>query len=274
MVILCVFSLLCSLAADLSPVQQEFSKIVQEQKDAQQQWQDAYKNAKTDEDRSALKYPSAEQYAPRVLAVAKKNPDDPAALDALLWIAENCRRGDELDAALPLLLEKYRNEPRIGDVVSRLHYTQSKETEPFLRGLAQKSSIAQLKGKALLTLGRLLKGQAEPAQLLRTNAEPKVRENYRNWLGEDTVKKLQAADPAELRKEAERSFEAVIAKYGKEKSASRTLGEAAKAELFDMRHLQIGMVAPEIKGADVDGKKFALSDYRGEVVVLDFWGHW
>ena len=42
MVILCVLSLLSSLAADLSPAQQEFSKIVQEQKDAQQQWQDAY----------------------------------------------------------------------------------------------------------------------------------------------------------------------------------------------------------------------------------------
>src|SRR5436190_12527701 len=146
MVILCVFSLLCSLAADLSPVQQEFSKIVQEQKDAQQQWQDAYKNAKTDEERSKLKYPSNEQCAPRVLAVAKKNPDDPAALDALLWIAENCRRGDELDAALPLLLDKYPNELRIGDVVSRLHYTQSKETEPFLRGLADKSSSPAFKG--------------------------------------------------------------------------------------------------------------------------------
>src|SRR5436190_19179466 len=169
MVILCVFSLLCSLAADLSPVQQEFSKIVQEQKDAQQQWQDAYKNAKTDEDRSALKYPSAEQYAPRVLAVAKKNPDDPAALDALLWIMENCRRGDELDAALPLLLEKYANEPKVGDVVSRLLFARSKQMEPFLRGIAEKSSINDVRGKALLTLGRMLKEQVEPAQLLRTN---------------------------------------------------------------------------------------------------------
>ena len=24
----------------------------------------------------------------------------------------------------------------------------------------------------------------------------------------------------------------------------------------------------------LDGQKFKLSDYRGKVVVLDFWGHW
>lgn len=32
--------------------------------------------------------------------------------------------------------------------------------------------------------------------------------------------------------------------------------------------------APEITGVDVDGKEFKLSDYRGKVVVLDFWGFW
>jgi hypothetical protein len=32
--------------------------------------------------------------------------------------------------------------------------------------------------------------------------------------------------------------------------------------------------APEIQGVDIDGKKFKLSDYRGKVVVLDFWGNW
>jgi hypothetical protein len=37
---------------------------------------------------------------------------------------------------------------------------------------------------------------------------------------------------------------------------------------------QIGQNAPEIDGEDVDGVKFKLSDYRGKVVVLDFWGHW
>lgn len=36
----------------------------------------------------------------------------------------------------------------------------------------------------------------------------------------------------------------------------------------------IGQLVPEIEGEDIDGVAFKLSDYRGKVVVLDFWGHW
>jgi hypothetical protein len=38
--------------------------------------------------------------------------------------------------------------------------------------------------------------------------------------------------------------------------------------------LEVGNQAPEISGEDIDGKKFKLSDYRGKVVMLDFWGDW
>ena len=30
----------------------------------------------------------------------------------------------------------------------------------------------------------------------------------------------------------------------------------------------------EIAGEDLDGIRFKLSDYRGKVIVLDFWGDW
>lgn len=36
----------------------------------------------------------------------------------------------------------------------------------------------------------------------------------------------------------------------------------------------IGQTAPDIDGEDIDGVRFKLSDYRGKVVVLDFWGDW
>jgi hypothetical protein len=52
------------------------------------------------------------------------------------------------------------------------------------------------------------------------------------------------------------------------------LGELADRELFELRHLLPGKPAPEIAGEDIDGKAFKLSDYRGKVVLLDFWGHW
>jgi hypothetical protein len=36
----------------------------------------------------------------------------------------------------------------------------------------------------------------------------------------------------------------------------------------------IGKPAPEISGEDGDGRSFRLSDYRGKVVLLDFWATW
>jgi cytochrome oxidase Cu insertion factor (SCO1/SenC/PrrC family) len=37
---------------------------------------------------------------------------------------------------------------------------------------------------------------------------------------------------------------------------------------------EVGNLATEIEGEDIDGQRFKLSDYRGKVVVLDFWGNW
>lgn len=52
------------------------------------------------------------------------------------------------------------------------------------------------------------------------------------------------------------------------------LADMVAGEIFEMEHLQIGMEVPEIEGEDVDGVNFKLSDYRGKVVVIDFWGDW
>jgi cytochrome oxidase Cu insertion factor (SCO1/SenC/PrrC family) len=45
-------------------------------------------------------------------------------------------------------------------------------------------------------------------------------------------------------------------------------------QTFGPSELAVGKVAPNITGTDEDGKQFQLSDYRGKVVVLDFWGEW
>jgi peroxiredoxin len=37
---------------------------------------------------------------------------------------------------------------------------------------------------------------------------------------------------------------------------------------------RIGEAAPEIEGEDLEGKPFKLSDYRGKVVLLQFWPSW
>ena len=52
------------------------------------------------------------------------------------------------------------------------------------------------------------------------------------------------------------------------------LADKIRGPRFAEEKLQIGLVAPNIEGEDIDGVKFELQDYRGKVVVLDFWGFW
>lgn len=47
--------------------------------------------------------------------------------------------------------------------------------------------------------------------------------------------------------------------------------QAASPESPLARAPQVGQPAPEIDGVDLDGQRFRLSDYRGKVVMLDFW---
>ncbi|MBK7642869.1 MAG: redoxin domain-containing protein [Planctomycetes bacterium] len=39
-------------------------------------------------------------------------------------------------------------------------------------------------------------------------------------------------------------------------------------------NLAVGKSVPDIEGKDVEGVAFKLSDYKGKVVLLDFWGFW
>jgi len=45
-------------------------------------------------------------------------------------------------------------------------------------------------------------------------------------------------------------------------------------QIFQWRNLRVGRVAPDFETEDVDGVAFKLSEYRGKVVLLDFWGFW
>jgi cytochrome oxidase Cu insertion factor (SCO1/SenC/PrrC family) len=50
-----------------------------------------------------------------------------------------------------------------------------------------------------------------------------------------------------------------------------TVAQKVKAELFEFRNLLVGKEAPDIEGVDQDGQRFKLSDYKGQVVLIDFW---
>ena len=59
-----------------------------------------------------------------------------------------------------------------------------------------------------------------------------------------------------------------------EKYPTTDYGKMAQAARFEAENLQIGKAAPNFTATDENGKTFTLADYKGKVVVLDFWGFW
>ena len=79
-------------------------------------------------------------------------------------------------------------------------------------------------------------------------------------LAKEVAVKLSQADPA--------------SQYAKDYQKIVAGQEAKYAALLASQNVQVGLPAPEINLESPDGKKFALSDLKGKVVLLDFWASW
>src|SRR6202030_2598202 len=78
------------------------------------------------------------------------------------------------------------------------------------------------------------------------------------------------------RNEAIQFFQLVAKDFGDVQldNPRRKIADLAKHSLKALLKSPIGKPAVEIEGEDLEGKSFKLSDYRGKVVLLDFWGSW
>ena len=137
----------------------------------------------------------------------------------------------------------------------------------------------EVQGLACLSLAQYLNDRLNRLDVLRDQDKPDLAQRYHRVFGKDYVEELQRQDCAAVAKEAETLFARASTDYGDVKvpvtyyGSGGTVGKKARTELFQIRRLSVGKEAPDIEGEDQDGKKFKLSDYRGKVVLLDFWYH-
>src|SRR5438876_10810246 len=105
-----------------STAAEEYQALAKEYEVAREEFSNAYQRAKTDAERekAMAKYPQPGKYAPRFLAFARKNPKDPAAIDALVWVAVYSRSGAEFDEAMKLLAADYVGSDKLGPVCQSL----------------------------------------------------------------------------------------------------------------------------------------------------------
>jgi hypothetical protein len=265
---------------------EQVKQIVARQKQLQDAFWKKNKADKSEVEKERLgdtEYPEPDGPAKLLLEIAGEHPKDPAAFDALLWVARSTPRPPNkpdvpFARARDALMRDFARHPRIGEFCRMLSYEEHHlPSVKFVREVYERHPDPAARAQAGLALASQLRRQAGFAESMR-----KAKDGMA-WVkayGEEYAGFLRKADAAALNKEVEAILDRLVgdkelAKVTYERgNKTRTVGEAADAELFELRHLLPGKPAPEIVGEDVDGRSFKLSDYRGKVVLLDFWGDW
>lgn len=239
-------------------------------------WIGEYRTKTSEAERKAFldsnSRPSSAKTVEELLELVEANPADTAALAACAWIASNSA-GPSTEEALDAIARHHvaSSDKRMTSVASALSRSDSRPARDLLEALVAKSPERATRGTALLSLAALDKAKVERIERVR-NAKDLAE--VEKWYGKDVVAELAKLDPGPLEASRIARLELVAKDYADVETTRGTLGSRAEGELFELRHLAVGKVAPQIEGEDVDGVAMKLDDFRGKVVLLDFWGHW
>lgn len=187
-------------------------------------------------------------FRPRFEAFAAAHRGTEAEATALLWLLGDTwwqREDGTMESSsgpiVDALLERHADSPRLEEVV-QCAYVLSKDKKAAVLEQLLESPHAAVRAAVYLARAKAdLRGrQPESAERLRTNCE------------------------------------ILLSDYAAVPYYETTYGAMARAclERYPSESLEVGQTAPDITGEDVSGVPFALSDYRGQVVLLDFWGDW
>lgn len=171
-------------------------------------------------------------------AAAYAGTDD--AVPFLLFVVQNAgAKRDDMVAALDTLTDKHADNPALAELGQMIGFLPR---------------IAPDKGALF-------------AERLAKSANPDVR----GWAL--YAKHQEAIEKADRDGEAYKTAKAELQQAIATVADARLKGEIQGA--IDTREkFGAGNVAPDIEGTDLDGVAFKLSDYKGKVIFLDFWGDW
>ena len=182
------------------------------------------------------------EFVPRFQAAAAAQRGKEDAVPLLAWIVRHGGLGKPVVEALETLAAEHTKSLHLGPVLEILPhlatYLDTSACTTLLEGVLAASSPPELHARALVARATLVVSRAD---------------------GVDD-KQLAAA--------------AVDLEQARKLTKDGPLAAATQQVTAEPRGLQIGDRMPEIAGFDLDGVPFRLSDYRGKVVVLDFWGDW
>jgi len=190
------------------------------------------------------------KYAKRFFQIAQAERKSIAAFQALYLacVADVPRApGSLIKQALQRILEDHAKERWLHHAFQGLSRQDHESVPAFYREVLKRNPDRTVQGIATFYLATLL------------SQKPKFDE----------------AEVLALFKRCTGEFKDVQLEFQyEEQRLEYDLAELATPRIFEHEHLRVGKKAPEIVGKDVEGKTFKLSDYRGKVVVLDFFADW
>ena len=241
-------SLTCSPSVGLAPPSvpvvatsrlENFDDLLSEFDQAYEAWRAEYKEADKDRRKVLRDQDPIEVYWPRFVASG-----DTGEGRALLWQLENLRKSGmsrkERDARGPELLaqlvDRHREEAYFGDALAELGKRARKDAKMLvlLERAANDTENPDNRAHAMFQFGSALLESSDTQVYAR---------------GEEVLEKLRATFEG-----SEWADEAYV----------RLMAE----------NLKPGKMAPDFAAKTLEDFEFKLSDYRGKVVLLDFYGFW
>ncbi len=167
---------------------------------------------------------------------------------SLLWMAQNAQRKYEGKSEITAKkLELY------GKLIEKFGSADwAEQIVTFVRN--EKKSFGMQEMDKLLS------------QLKASSKNPEVQAAALDALA--TVLSGTSAGPAEQKRAAEYKEE-LVKSFPDSKVVSRM-----NAKAFREQNLAVGKPVPDFTAKDIEGAEFKLSEYKGKVVLLDFWGFW
>lgn len=198
----------------------------------------------------------ADTFKPRVRKFAETHHGKPTALRAIMWLIMNdmgfpgMQTDNSSSWALQQLSDHHVKDPRLEEFVGGLMYATMSVDEndliTLLERVGKDNPSAAARGHALLTAAQILYEDPPLPPMMLNRQDRKA-------------KKQRAGE---------------ILRTLKVDYKGSAIGAQAEAYLYAIENLQVGKVAPDIIGRDVDGKEIKLSQFRGQVVAVVFWGTW
>jgi thiol-disulfide isomerase/thioredoxin len=236
--------------------------------------------------------------APWLFAEEERKPQ-PEAVDALLQIVGFLESGHNADRsffpvvmrAFDLLRADHLQDQRVAQACLRRGRLAGPAVEPFFQALLAKSQNRQIRAYACWALAR--SNEAKMRHLERIVAAPSDRPEVRKAVEfvnarhdpefVRLIETIEKTDKTAISAETEALLEQVITEFGDVpfpapwehgKRKGETLADQARPKLDALRRIAVGKVVPDIQCEDFRGKPMRLSDYRGKIMVLVFWGTW